>query len=293
MMVWSNLLVSLGLLCIYCMQNTEQCSPPKGWRPMQPHERAQKAGIVVFGTVNSSPQSGQPDAVVEGRFYTVLLQVHCIIKGPSLPQFINVSGFSDFLGGLCVHSKAFLNKPYVVFLEKDHDNPGGFRVLEVNIQKGAVHAGHKFAVLKEVMFLVGQNASLPIGANKNAEPGCPDFANTRRIFRDPAPNKRRQSKACRCRKKKQKRKKKKRFRGHLLSKTKVKWENVTSRPTVPRTRRYNVLNLKQDKVEKEHQVPHSVKTLSFTNTATHQSLARWCLFLLTFHSLVVFLLLPT
>ncbi|XP_031563416.1 uncharacterized protein LOC116298964 [Actinia tenebrosa] len=290
-MVWSNLFVTLGLLCIYCLQNTEQCSPPKGWRPMQPHERAEKAEIVAFGTVVESPQS-EPDAVVEGRFYTVLLKVHCIVRGPKLPQYINVSGFSDFSGGLCVHSKAFLNKSYVVFLELDHDNPGEFRVLEVNIQKGAVHVGHKFAVLREVMLLFGQNASLPIGADKNVKPGCPDFANNRGIFRDPEPNKRKQSKACRCRKKKQKRKKKKRFRGNLM-KSKAKLEDVTSKPTVPRTRRYNVLNLEQDKVEKEHQVPHSVKTLSFSNTASHQSLARWCLFLLTFHSLVVFMLLPT
>ena len=282
-MNWYNLWISFGVLCIYCLKKTEQCSPPDGWWPMQPERRAEKAEIVVFGTVVSIPQRNN-SSQEEGRFYTVRLHVHCIVKGSELPPFIHVAGFSDFSGGLCVHSKAFLNTTYVLFVEPDVDNPKGFRVLEVNLQRGAVHPGHKLSVLREIVYLTGENASLPTGVKNDTKPGCPHFPHKRK-FRDPAPHRVKQNKPCRCRRKKQKHKKRKRTKGN--SWTRTHWMDITEIPTLPRTRRYSVINFEQDKVARKNILPPSGETVSLTTSSGSLRLVTKCFWwLLTVHCLV-------
>lgn len=278
------------LLCIFsiCLKRTEQCSPPKGWGPMQPERRAQKAGIVVYGTVVSTPQRNHT-LTEGGRFYGVILQVHCVVKGPKLPEFIHVAGFSNFSGGLCVHSKAYLNKSYVIFIQRDVDIPGQFRVLEVNIQKGAIHPGHKLSVLRDVMFLVGENASLPLGSRGVSKPGCPHF---KRKFRDPTSVKSKHNKSCRCRRKKQKRKKRKRIKATSRPKNRHCTDNITGVPTLPRTRRYNVVNFDEDsKMSSGNILPPSHNVVSFSSDS-HQLNTRcfWCLMVL---QVVITSLLPT
>ncbi|KXJ25035.1 uncharacterized protein LOC110246544 [Exaiptasia diaphana] len=285
-MNWCYLWVLLCVLSI-CLPRAEQCSPPEGWWPLEPEERAQKAGIVVYGTVVSTPQRNN-SSTEKGRFYGVILKVHCIVKGPKLPAFIHVSGFSNFSGGLCVHSKAFLNKSYVIFIKRDTDIPEQFRVLEVNLQKGAMHPGHKLSVLRDVMSLVGENASLPLGSKGDSKPGCLHF---KRKFRDPTSVKSKHNKSCRCRRKKQKRKKRKRIKATSRPKNRHCTDNITDVPTLPRTRRYNVVNFEEDKVPSVNILPPSHNVVSFSSDS--QQLNTHCFWCLMVFQVILTSLLPT
>lgn len=151
------------------------CSPPDGWLPLRPTARAMKADIVIYGTVRASPRQG-PKKDHEG-LYSALFEVHCTLKGGIVPQFINVSGFG-FAGGLCTHSAAYLNKTYIAFIRRDssiRNNDSLFRVDEINVQSATILIKHKVsrAVLKDIVDMVGKNATLPLGANKDTFPGCP------------------------------------------------------------------------------------------------------------------------
>jgi len=280
--------ISLSICSIYCLKNTEQCSPPNGWSPMLPEKRAKKANIVLYGTVVSTPRINQ-SSDEDGRFYGVTLQVHCIIKGPRVPEFIHVTGFSNFSGGLCVHTKAFLNKTYIIFVKhrrrkvRDLEE---FHILEVNLQKGAIHPGHKLSVLRDIMFLVGENASLPIGVEKDSNSGCPHF---KRRFRDPTSHKSKQ-KHCRCKKKKHKRKKRKRIKTTSRPR-KTSW-NMNEVPTFPRTRRYSSVLIFDDQMEPfENTNSQSVEVLALRSNS-YQLTLNWYLYLLTIYWITVALL-PT
>ncbi|XP_032232401.1 uncharacterized protein LOC116614921 [Nematostella vectensis] len=243
-MKWSKLCISLGILCVCLTKYTQECSPPKGWQPMTPSERAKKAQIVVYGTVVASPRTrikGNNGQKTAGR-YTAEFRLHCIIKGPRLKALVNITGFGDF-PGVCVHSTAKLNKTYVVFVEHSYDT-GVLRVDEINVQRASVHVGQahkidKLAVLREIMFESGRNASVPLDASSDVKSGCPSFPTTS-VSRYPARKDDKHDKACRCRKKKQKqRKKKKRLKKVKTLATSKEW---LEQPTLPRTRRYNNAN---------------------------------------------------
>ena len=151
------------------------CSPPDGWLPLRPRARVKKAEIVIYGTVRASPVQG-PKKDREG-LYRVLFEVHCTLKGGIIPQFINVSGFG-FAGGLCTHSAAYLNRTYIAFVRRDagkRENSTAFFVDEVNVQRATIPIKHKVSrvVLKDIVDMVGKNATLPLGTTKDSLPGCP------------------------------------------------------------------------------------------------------------------------
>ena len=149
------------------------CSPPDGWLPLRPTARVMKADIVIYGTVRASPRQG-PKKDHEG-LYSALFEVHCTLKGGNVPQFINVSGFG-FAGGLCTHSAAYLNKTYIAFIRRDtRNNDSHFCAHEVNVQSATILIKHKVSrtVLKDIVNMVGKNATLPPGATKDTFPGCP------------------------------------------------------------------------------------------------------------------------
>lgn len=151
------------------------CSPPDGWLPLRPRARVKKADIVIYGTVRASPGQG-PKKDHQG-LYSALFEVHCTLKGGIVPQFINVSGFG-FAGGLCTHSAAYLNRTYIAFIRRDtgtQENNTAFFVDEVNVQSATIPIKHKVsrAVLKDIVDMVGKNATLPLGATKDSLPGCP------------------------------------------------------------------------------------------------------------------------
>lgn len=151
------------------------CSPPDGWLPLRPRARVKKADIVIYGTVRASRGRG-PKKDHEG-LYSAVFEVHCILKGGIVPQFINVSGFG-FAGGLCTNSAAYLNRTYIAFIRRDvgtQKNNTGFFVDEVNVQSATIPIKHKVsrAVLKDIVNMVGKNATSPLGATKDSLPGCP------------------------------------------------------------------------------------------------------------------------
>lgn len=153
------------------------CSPPKGWFPLSPTARVGKADIVIYGTVRASPRRGPKNGPKE--LYSALFEVHCSLKGGILPQFINVSGFSGF-AGLCTHSNAYLNKTYIAFLRREassQTNSTRFFVDELdNLHKATILVKHNKADLKDIVEMVGKNATLPLGATKDTLPGCPKFS---------------------------------------------------------------------------------------------------------------------
>lgn len=284
-MKWQFLWISVSICSIYCLKNTEQCSPPEGWWPALPGKRAEQAKIVLFGTVVSTPQLNHTSSE-DRRFYDVILRVHCIVKGPRTPEFVRVSGFSNFSGGLCVHSKAFVNKSYVILVKRKVDKPQEFQLLEVNLQKGAIHVGHKLSVLRDVMFLTGvENASLPLSVKSDSKPGCPHF---KRKFREPALEKPKH-KHCRCRRKKRKRKKKKRLKIATLPRNQHSSWNLKEVPTLPRTRRYNVMNFERDTVS--NVVPSSGDILSLSSGSS-QLTTNWLMYMLTLCCIFMWLLPP-
>ena len=151
------------------------CSPPDGWLPLRPRARVKKADIVIYGTVRASRRRG-PKKDHEG-LYSALFEVHCTLKGGIVPQFINVSGFG-FAGGLCTNSAAYLNRTYIAFIRRDvgtQENNTAFFADEVNVQSATIPIKHKVskAVLKDIVDMVGKNATLPLGATKDSLPGCP------------------------------------------------------------------------------------------------------------------------
>ena len=162
-----------------CIRTAFCCSPPDGWLPLKSSARVRKADIVIYGTVRASPRHG-PKKDHEG-LYSALFEVHCTFKGGKLPKFINVSGFG-FAGGLCTHSAAYLNKTYITFIRRDAKagaNGTEFFADEVNVQSATIIIKHKLGkvVLKDIVKMVGNNATLPLGATKDSLPGCPTFAN--------------------------------------------------------------------------------------------------------------------
>jgi len=174
MMKLARVVILSGILLNYILI-AFCCSPPDGWLPLKPRARVKKAVIVIYGTVRASPGHG-PKKNYEG-LYSALFEVHCILKGGIVPQFINVSGFG-FAGGLCTHSAAYLNRTYIAFIRRDADTQGNntaFFVDEVNVQSATIPIKHKVsrAVLKDIVDMVGKNATLPLGATKGSLPGCP------------------------------------------------------------------------------------------------------------------------
>ena len=170
----AHVLILSGILLNYILI-AFCCSPPYGWLPLRPRARVKKADIVIYGTVRASPGQG-PKKDHEG-LYSALFEVHCSLKGGMLPQFINVSGFG-FAGGLCTNSAAYLNRTYIAFIRRDADaqeNNTAFFVDEVNVQSATIPIKHKVsrAVLKDIVEMVGKNATLPLGATKDSLPGCP------------------------------------------------------------------------------------------------------------------------
>ena len=152
----------------------EACTPPKDWQYLSNAERAQKAEIVVYGTVVQSPRMG-PKSDERGhryllRHYKAQFKLHCVFKGPKLPQYINVTGFG-FVPGLCTNSKAYLNRTYVVFLKNKYSSRGKFRVAAINIQVGTVEIKSKVK-LKEIIRAVGGNSLHPIGDHKRMDKSC-------------------------------------------------------------------------------------------------------------------------
>lgn len=274
-MNWCFLWTSLSICFIYWLTITEQCSPPQRWSPILPEKRAKKADIVLYGTVVSTTRVNQSSSKHE-RFYGVILQVHCIVKGPRIPKYIHVTGFSNFTGGLCVHTKAFLNRPYIIFVKRKVDNTNEFQVLELNLQKGAIHPGHKLSVLRNVMLLAGENASLPIGVKNDLKPGCPHF---KRRFREPTSHRPCAKKHCRCKKKKRKHKKRKRLKSTTRPK-KTSWD-LNEVPTLPRTRRYsNVINFDDEVESFENTNSQSVEVLALRSNSRQFNLD-WNMYLLT------------
>lgn len=163
------------------------CSPPEGWLPLGPTARVRKADIVIYGTVRASPRHG-PKKDHEG-LYSALFEVHCSLKGGIVPQFINVSGFG-FAGGLCTHSTAYLNKTYIAFIRRygiTQANSSRYGVDDVNVQSATIRIKHKESktVLKDIVDMVGKNATLPLGATKDKLPGCPKFSHP---YFDPTAN---------------------------------------------------------------------------------------------------------
>ena len=152
------------------------CSPPKGWFPLNATARVGKADIVIYGTVRASPRRKSKNDPKE--LYSALFEVHCTLKGGKLPQFINVSGFSGF-AGLCTHSTAYLNKTYIAFIRRavsSKTNTTRFLVDELdNLQEATIPIKKNKRVLKDIMEMVGKNATLPIGASEDTLPGCPNF----------------------------------------------------------------------------------------------------------------------
>ena len=164
-----------------CIRAALSCSPIEGWLPLEPTARARKADIVIYGTVRASPRHG-PKTDHRG-LYSALFEVHCSLKGGMLPQFINVSGFG-FVGGLCTNSAAYLNKTYIAFIRrkaKARANSTRFIVHEVNTESATIKENK--SVLKDIMEMVGKNATLPLRATKDSLPGCPEFHFKRRLCR--------------------------------------------------------------------------------------------------------------
>lgn len=152
---------------------TDACSPPNGWQYISDGERAQKAEIIVYGTVVQSPRTGlksERGPRYRQRHYKARFQLHCVFKGPKLPNFINVTGFGH-VPGLCTNSKAYLNRTYVVFLKNKNRFRGRFRVDEINVQRGTIEIKSKVK-LKEILRAVGENSFHPIGALKSLDSSC-------------------------------------------------------------------------------------------------------------------------
>ena len=110
------------------------------------------------------------------------------LKGGIVPQFINVSGFG-FAGGLCTHSTAYLNNTYIAFIRRDAStrrNRSHFYVDEINVESATILIKHKIgrsrAVLKDIVKMVGKNATLPLGASKDIFPGCPKLPQPPRSY---------------------------------------------------------------------------------------------------------------
>ncbi|XP_068682677.1 uncharacterized protein [Montipora foliosa] len=175
----TNMIILSGILHNF-IRAAFSCSPPEDWLPLDTKARVQKAEIVIYGTVRASPRHGPKDDI-EG-LYSALFEVHCILKGKMLPQFVNVSGFG-FAGGLCTHTRAYLNKTYVALLRKDTSigvKGSQFSVNEVNIDSATIPIKVSNPVLKKIMETVGENVSQPLGATKDSVPGCPKFATTKK-----------------------------------------------------------------------------------------------------------------
>ena len=171
----TNMIILSGILHNF-IRAAFSCSPPEDWLPLDTKARVEKAEIVIYGTVRASPRHGPKDDI-EG-LYSALFEVHCILKGKMLPQFVNVSGFG-FAGGLCTHTHAYLNKTYVALLRKDTRigvKGSQFSVNEVNIESATIPIKVSNPVLKKTMETVGENVSQPLGATKDSVPSCPKFA---------------------------------------------------------------------------------------------------------------------
>ena len=176
-----------------CIRAVLPCSPPEGWFPQSPLERVRKADMVIYGTVRHSPRHNAKKAL-EG-LYTALFEVHCILKGNVLPNFINVSDFG-YAGGLCTNSPAYVNKTYIAFIRRDvnsWDNSSRFCADEINVQSATILIKGKPSklLLKDVVKMVGTNAVLPYGAGKDSLPGCPRFTSQPSMDDNPTSAKRR------------------------------------------------------------------------------------------------------
>lgn len=258
-----------------CFRSVFSCSPPKGRRPLEPKARVRKADIVIYGTVRASPRHGPKKDHL--GLYSALFEVHCILKGGKLPQFINVSGFGS-AGGLCAPSAAYLNKTYITFIRRDKANSSRFSVHEVNVQSATIAIKHKLSksVLKDIVEMVGTNATLPLGMTKDTSPGCPTFSNTPSFH----PTTRRN----RCHPK-----------SHKHKKRRHKKCRVTSTPSTQMTHTTTGLSssTKSDESSKEHSKATSTKIQGNVDflLESHSSASRaqsicWC-FVLIFHGLVL------
>lgn len=210
------------------------CSPPKGWIVLEPTARVRKADIVIYGTVRASPRQG-PKKDREG-LYSAVFEVHCTLKGGTLPQFIKVSGFG-FAGGLCTHSPAYLNKTYITFIRRDSKagaNGTRFFVDEVNVQSATINIKHKLnkLVLKEIVAMVGKNVTLPLGATKDTLPGCPKF--TTQLSLDPTATVS-ETKKHLCHSRSHKHKKRKHKKCRVLSTPSTRTAHTTTELTSART----------------------------------------------------------
>lgn len=206
--MFSTRRMNIGLVALWgfvsffyiLVARVDACSPPNGWTYLSDGERAQKAGLVVYGTVVQSPRSG-PSASFRHRerHYKALFKLHCVFKGPKLPQYINVSGFG-YVPGLCTNSKAYLNRTYVVFLKGKtrSSSRGRFRVDDVNVQDGTIEVKTK-AKLKEIIRSVGENSLLPIGTSKRSEPVCLRLRQCTELYRKRARKRNHKRRKC-CRK---------------------------------------------------------------------------------------------
>ena len=206
--IFSTSRMNIGLVALWgfisffgiLVARVDGCSPPNGWTYLTDSERAQRAGLVVYGTVVQSPRSG-PKAKGShhrDRHYKAVFEVHCVFKGPKLPQFINVSGFGH-VPGLCTNSKAYVNRTYVVFLKGRNVSSRKFRVNEVNVQVGTIEVRTK-AQLKEIIRSVGENSlSLPIGTSNRSEPGCTKLRQCTEVYKKRARKRNHKKRKC-CRK---------------------------------------------------------------------------------------------
>lgn len=269
----------LSLSCIVlwgilhnCIRLTNQCSPPDGWIPQDPSERAKKAEIVIYGTVTRAPRE-------QGKFYNATFRVYCVVKGKSLPKFVNVSGFGS-VAGHCTSSRAQVNRTYIAFLKR---NAGvSFSVHEVNVQEATVRVKHKTnqALAREIVKSIAKNTSLPFEARNSSKRGCPELmepfqysTNTPRPTRDHCKHnhmiRRLREHAHRCKRRKAKRLKSTRVSSATTLEATFESGTLSSTPRATATKRW--------RSEEPDFEAHG--------EASHIRSTPWC-FVLTFHSLV-------
>ena len=260
------------------------CSPPENWLLLNAKARVQKAALVIHGIVRGSPRRGPKDDV-EG-LYSALFEVHCILKGEMLPRFINVSGFG-FAGGLCTRSDAYLNKTYVALLRKDdiaESKRPQFTVNEVNVQSATIPTKHKEGqqLLKEIMEIVGKNTSQPLGATKDALPGCTKLVNQPSLH----PSKASKRNPCQHRSRRHKKRKNKRCRA-LFSSTSTQMITTTTEMSTSKSFLSFTKETKADEPSTVTKNQGFVEYILSNNSAKcrTQSVC-WC-FVLTLHGLVL------
>lgn len=263
------------------------CSPPENWLLLNAKARVQKAELVIHGTVRGSPRRGPKDDV-EG-LYSALFEVHCILKGEMLPRFINVSGFG-FAGGLCTRSDAYLNKTYVALLRKDdiaESKRPKFTVNEVNVQSATIPTKHKEGqqLLKEIMEIVGKNTSQPLGATKDALPGCTKLVNQPSLHPSKAGRESKRN-PCQHRSRRHKKRKNKRCRA-LFSSTSTQMITTTTEMSTSKSFLSSTKQTKDDEPSTVIKNQGFVEYILSNNSAKCQMQSVcWC-FVLTLHGLVL------